>query len=202
MSNINLEQAKLDTQQAQEKREFNKQVVQAGFNAAGSTASGIGQILTGNIAGGVGSIASGIGTVATTAMNGYNMSKAQQEQQQLLQHASIAASAQISVGNSNFARECGMNTFIMIISQYSDTDTIAYDTFLTKYGYNVGNKIITNLDFYTRPAFNYVKVNDITIESVTGSLNLINMVKEQLKLGVRIWHKKPNYLDMTAGGNR
>lgn len=199
MSNINLAQHRLESES--ERNEYN-----VGANLASVVGSAALGAAAGSIVPGLGTVAGavvgGIGGLINVGVGYVKSSKAIQEQQELLQHQSIAASAQISVGDSNFARECGMNTFFMIVSQYSENDTADYDTFLTKFGYNVGNKRISNADFYSRPAFNFVKINDITIESITGSLNLINQVKEQLKLGVRIWHKKPNPLDMTAGGNR
>lgn len=126
----------------------------------------------------------------------------QQEQQDILNSASINASSLINIGSSEYCRDTGNNIFWGMITQYSDEDMVAYDTFLTRYGYNVGNKVLKQTDFYSRPAFNFVQINDIDIESVTGSLQMIEMCKQQLKAGVRIWHTKPNYNDMLASGNR
>ncbi len=139
-----------------------------------------------------------VGGIKGFAEHSYN----QAEQQRLLDVQGEQASAQLTIGNSTYLREVGDNYFVAVIAQYNEVDTMAYDTFLTKYGYNVGNKPITNADFYSRPAFNYMRINDITIESVNAGINMINMVKQQLQAGVRIWHKKPTPQDMVAGGNR
>lgn len=211
MSNINLEQARLDTQFGQQRRQAGVGLIGSviGGGIAGAKALGAGGALAGSIIPGAGTaagagIGAAVGAVGGGLVAGVSWlltSKKQQEQQQLLDHESIAASAQVSVGSSNFAREMGLNTFCMIVSQYSDYDTWCYDAFLTKFGYNVGNKAISNADFFSRPAFNYVRLNDITIESANASMSMLELVREQLKAGVRVWHKKPNVNDMMPGGN-
>ena len=140
--------------------------------------------------------------VGQGALSYLSASARQKQQSELLNAQGINASSDIQIGNSNYVRDIGKNIFYAMITSYSDEDMIAYDTFLTRYGYNVGNKVLQQTDFYSRPAFNFVQINDIDIESVTGNINLIEKVKEQLKAGVRVWHKKPNYNDMLAGGNR
>ena len=139
-----------------------------------------------------------VGGIKGYAEHSYN----QAEQQRLLNMQGQQASVQLLIGNCNYIRDIGDNYFGCVISSYSDTDMQAYDTFLTKYGYNVGNMPISNANFFSRPAFNYIRINDITIKSANAGINLINIVKQQLQAGVRIWHKKPTPQDMFAGGNR
>ena len=147
------------------------------------------------MAGGASMVAGGFGTYITN-------SKQQQEQQRLLEAQGEQASSQINIGSSSFVRDSGDNYFKCMITQYSVNDAISYDTFLTRFGYKVGNKKIETPDLFSRPAFNYVKINDMTIKADEKPINLINQTIEQLKAGVRLWHKAPNYNDMTAGGNR
>lgn len=161
----------------------------APLGALGATAAG------GLLAGGIGLIKSGVGGFIGSSAR-------QQQQQEELAVEGVSAAASITVGSSEYAREIGLNYFFACITRYSDADMVAYDSFLTKYGYNVGNKPISNADFWSRPAFNYIKINDITIQSQSASLEMLEKVKQQLKAGVRIWHKAPNVQDMASGGNK
>lgn len=174
--------------------------------AAGVAGAGISGALIGSAAPVVGNaIGAAVGVIGASIKGGievYNAYRQNSDRAKELNSQSIMASAQLNIASSDVARDMGYNTFFLVYTQYSEQDMKDYDTFLTKYGYNMGNKPITNNDFHNRPAFNYIKVNDITIESVTGSLSLINLTKAQLKAGVRIWHRKPNAADMLASGNR
>lgn len=123
-------------------------------------------------------------------------------QMEILGTRSRLATSNVSSGNSDTLRELTGNEFIMVVAQYSPEDLTNFDTFLTRFGYNVGNRRITNADFYSRPAYNFVQINDMTIQSVTGNEALIDLAKSQLKIGLRIWHKAPNAADMEASGNR
>ena len=124
------------------------------------------------------------------------------DERQALTRQAINASTTIRMYDSDFNRDLGLNTFGLIVSHYSDQDAYNFDTFLTQYGYNVGNKRITTDDLYSRPDFNFVRINDIQMLLGSGNLQLAELVKQQLKLGVRLWHKKPNPAALSAGGNR
>lgn len=149
-----------------------------------------------------GLVGSGISTALGGISQAFNTQSRYREQENLLNQKSVNASSRIQLGNSSFIRDIRKNYFIALFTTYSQEDMIAYDTFLTRFGYNVGNRVIKQTDFFSRPAFNFMQINDITIESVLGDINLIDLTKKQLKQGVRIWHKKPNFNDMLAGGNR
>lgn len=196
VSNKNYENARINQQANMAKMSAGMQI---GIGAAGLAAV----VLSGGTAGVVAATAGMMAGNLLGGITGYAKADYNQaEQQRLLAMQGEQASTQLTISNSEYLRDIADNYFVAIIATYSDTDMEAYDTFLTKYGYNVGNKPITNADFYSRPAFNYMRINDITIESVHNNSNLINKVKEQLQAGVRIWHKKPTPQDMFAGGNR
>ena len=114
------------------------------------------------------------------------------------------ASVTLNREATNYANDLDKNAFFAIVSHFSNHDLQAFDTFLTRYGYNVGNMPFDGDQtyFYNRPSYNFVQVNDMTVESVTGNVNLVNDCIERLKQGLRIWHVKPNAKDMLAGGNR
>ncbi len=124
------------------------------------------------------------------------------QQNQLLNAKGASAGTMIQVGDSDFFREARMNTFNLAHCVYSERDLKDFDKFLTQYGYAVNRRSITNADLYSRPGFNFVRVNDLSIRSIGGNINLINRVINQMKNGVRIWHRLPNPNDMLAGGNR
>lgn len=112
-----------------------------------------------------------------------------QQEIELNARASIASSV-LNISTSNFLRELGYNTFYGVVNSYSLNDLLAFDKFLTKYGYNVGNKAFTVDDFYSRPHFNYVKLKSIIMKS-NRSMWMRNVAEQQLLRGVRIWHEYP-----------
>lgn len=124
------------------------------------------------------------------------------QQNDILNARGTSAGVNIQVGDSNYMRDINFNTFIQANARYDNLDLADFDTFLTRYGYNVCNRPLTNIDLYSRPGFNFVRVNDLSIQSVGGNSNLQNRVVNQLKNGVRLWHRPPNRQDMLAGGNR
>ena len=146
--------------------------------------------------------------VLTNAINqGYNIwrnNRVVQQQNAELNCRAAMASVNLSKDSSTFANDMNNNGFFSIVSHFSNNDLQAFDTFLTRYGYNVGNMPFDGDQtyFYNRPSYNFVQVNDMTVESVTGNVNLVNDCVERLKQGLRIWHVKPNAKDMLAGGNR
>lgn len=151
----------------------------------GSVIPGVGNVV-GGIAGGIiGGIAGGVGTYAA-------QTKLQAAQQELLDAKGEIADVALSVSTSEYLREIGKNSFYNIFSIYSENDIKAFDRFLTLYGYKVNNKVLTDEDFYSRPSFNFIRANDIAIQSNYHSMRLVNEVRDQLKAGIRIWHEMPN----------
>lgn len=134
------------------------------------------------------------GNIGVGGMQGLNWTQAnralQLQEQELRARASIAQPV-LSISTSNFLRETGYNAFYAIVSSYSDTDLRAFDTFLTKYGYNVGNKKFEETDFWSRPHFNYVKLKSIIMKS-ERSIWMRQVAEQQLMRGVRIWHEYPS----------
>ena len=168
-------------------------------SAIGEGIFGVAQIVGGLIAGatGVGAAAtgglvtSGLRTLTGAAGSYIQSSIKQKDQQEQLNEQGQSASANITYSSSNFVRELGYNSFYVMYIMYHEADMKAFDRFLTLFGYNVGNKQITSDDFDSRPGFNYIRINDIEIQSDKG-VWLVERVKEQLKAGVRIWHEMPN----------
>ena len=162
-------------------------------NAATGAAIGAG---TGAAAGGVGAIPGlAIGALVGLVKGGIeyaNLSIQQRDQQELLNAQGTIADAKISIAPSNYHREIGLNSFYSYWSYYSEADVAAFDRFLTLYGYKVNNKVFNKSDCYSRPHFNYVKLNNCTIYSDKWGLWMREALKEQLRAGVRIWHELPN----------
>ena len=215
VSNVNYENAQINKEASRNKGEALGTGIVSLLQMVGGVALMAGGAAVTGATGGTGAVAgvplgkigatlltSGAAGAVSSGLSYLSSSVKQRDQQEMLQRRGITAGSELIVGNSNFIRECGYNYFSACITSYSDNDMVAYDTFLTRFGYNVGNKLITNHDFYSRPKFNYVRINDITIESLRASLEMLEKVKQQLKAGVRIWHTKPNPQDMLAGGNR
>lgn len=148
----------------------------------------------------------GAGLAAT--VGSYILSRQKLENQEnLLNARSITAVAPIQIGNSDFIRDTGMNKFLYVFTSYNENDMYNFDTFLTRYGYNVGNMAINNRHFYSREHFNYVKVNDIQLISNAAGTDyyvgksILEKVEQQLKQGVRIWRVKPDAHYLLPDGN-
>ena len=133
----------------------------------------------------------GISSIGMQGLSFGQANRALELQEIELNARATVASPVISISTSNFLRDLGYNTFYGIVTSYSQNDLFAFDKFLTKYGYNVGNKKFEETDFWSRPHFNYVKLKSITMKS-DRSLWIRNMAEQQLLRGVRIWHEYPN----------
>lgn len=81
------------------------------------------------------------------------------------------------------------NFFYDLRYRLSDSDLIAFDNFLTQYGYAVFEPM-TNSVFKGRTHFNYVECRDLNIK-VPFSYSYKMGCIMQLESGVRIWHDKP-----------
>ena len=158
----------------------------AGVNAAGKMPTGLANSIIPR--------SMSLSMVGGAVMGGRSATQAmyalKQQEKELAARASVAHPV-LTMSTSNYLRECGYNAFYTIISSYSDTDLRAFDDFLTKYGYNVGNKAFEESDFYSRSHFNYVKLKSIIMKS-DRSMWMRNVAEEQLLRGVRIWHEYPS----------
>ena len=164
-------------------------------------------VLFSDFNGKAGAMGMGVGVASNIMTNQRDLWRntvANQQQNHELMTKAATASVRLSREATSYANDCDKNGFFAIVSHFSNHDLQAFDTFLTRYGYNVGNMPFDGDQtyFYNRPSYNFVQVNDMTVESVTGNVNLVNDCIERLKQGLRIWHVKPNAKDMLAGGNR
>lgn len=161
-------------------------------------------------AGVAGSVVPGIGTGAAMVVGGVaglvkggisyiGQRIAQKDQQDLLNAQGQVADTELQLKPSNYHREIGYNNFYAVYSYYSEDDLKNFDRFLTLYGYKVNNKKFTMDDFDSRPYFNFVKLNEITFKSDKWSQYTLNLLKQQLKEGVRIWHHLPTEVAITFG---
>ena len=182
--------------QARENRLSREQTgIQTGVGVVGGVVSTAVGIATGNP---IAAIGGGL-ALLNTAGSFIAQSRAQQEQQSLLNAQGTIATAELKISTSNFLRDSGNNTFYCYFTYWKEEDIHNFDTFLTMYGYNVGNKSITKADFTSRPHFNYVRLNSISMKTSEYSMYLRNIATEELKLGVRIWHEVPNRGAITSG---
>lgn len=127
-------------------------------------------------------------------------------QEEMLNARCITAVAPIQVGNSDFIRDTGMNKFYYVFTSYSGDDMWNFDSFLTRFGYNVGNMIIRNRHFYSRKRFVFVQVNELKCVANVHSYyqvgqEVMNKVEKQLKQGVTIWRCKPDAHYTLPDGN-
>lgn len=173
-----------------------------GSVAAGVASGGAASPLAGAGAlGGIGTGVNGItGLFSGGATYGVSTRALNLQEQELNAKASIATPL-LTVSTSNYLRELGYNSFYWMVTSYSQEDLHAFDTFLTKYGYNVGSKAFAKSDFYSRPYFNYVRLNNIIMKTPDFSMYLRNIAEQELMRGVRVWHELPN-LEAIEDGNK
>lgn len=82
------------------------------------------------------------------------------------------------------------NSFFIVNTRLDDRDVKRFDKFLSLYGVAT-NKFISKDDFTSRTIFNYVQANIDLIEVSNTPNYLIDMLKERIRVGVRLWHQKP-----------
>lgn len=73
--------------------------------------------------------------------------------------------------------------------KYTDNDLARIDKLITMYGVKTTRALEASM-FTSRRYFNFVKCDDVTVIGNTRHLN--EVVSEQLRGGVRIWHVKPD----------
>ena len=96
--------------------------------------------------------------------------------------------------NSEILREEFGNGVLVYRYKYSDNDVARIDKLLTMYGYKFC-KPLEKSDFSNRQKFNFIKCSNVTIAGHPKWLN--DLVSEQLRNGVRIWHVKPDPVHYT-----
>ena len=163
-------------------------VLGAGSMIAGGAliASGVG------VPAGVSMITGGIASTIAGVSTYVNNSRLQKEQQELFNQQQNFTYSTINIEENNALRDLTDNTFRVGWYCMQQMDLIRYDKFLTAYGYNVGNAPINRIYFNSRIYFNYIRVNDLQIKADYAPMYMCKLVEEQLKAGVRLWHKAPS----------
>lgn len=91
--------------------------------------------------------------------------------------------------NSETVRDNFGNGVLVYRYKYSPNDAARIDKLLTMYGYKY-SKPLDRSDFMNRQYFNFVSCSSV---SVTGHGKTMNdMIADELKNGVRVWHVLPN----------
>lgn len=83
------------------------------------------------------------------------------------------------------------NSFFIVQARLDDRDLARFDKFLGMYGYAT-NKFLEVSDFKSRSKFNYVQgsIDYLGVSTKTPNY-IIDMLKERIRAGVRLWHTKP-----------
>lgn len=101
------------------------------------------------------------------------------------------------------ARELYGNGVLIYRYNYTPSDIARIDKLLTMYGYKY-TKPLTASDFTNRVRFNYVECASVSVRFTTAlPRRYRDGVGMMLRMGVRIWHEKPNtdaYLDNAIKG--
>ena len=158
-------------------------LAQIGVGAFGAT--------HGDLKGGVESIAKGVGDLlgAYNTMDAYNKERARELE--IFNRNQYYTQPEINFPVSGSVRDYQGNGFYVIKYKLSASDFVRYDQYLTLFGYNVGNKIVTPPDLYNREKFNYIRVNEAQFASYDIPIFLKNQLTDLLRAGVRLWHTKP-----------
>lgn len=106
----------------------------------------------------------------------------------------------VSFPRSESVRDYCGNSFYLIHYKLSNNDLIQYDTYLSRFGYNVAN-----LEYYkdmiqTRTKFQYIKFRSVYIMD-RDYIPIREFAKNQLLTGVRLWKVAPKEEYLTAFGN-
>lgn len=183
------------------------------LNTTGNFISGVGtgvsDILTGNIVGGVSGL---VNTGMGLAQSAISINTAAQNEQYRQQQYAIARNQELyNFGVSQNVvtpsikfpyqtpsiRDYIGNGCISYRYRYTDSDVARIDKILTAYGYKHTAMLETSF-FTNRTYFNYVKATGVSVGN-----NLPNWWKsgitEQFANGLRIWHVKPNPTYYTEG---
>lgn len=83
------------------------------------------------------------------------------------------------------------NLFGAYITRLSRIDLERFDTYLTRYGYKVSEKLTSDC-FTGRENFNFVEAINVAILGNNVSLRKKNSIEKIFSAGVRVWHKLPS----------
>ena len=83
------------------------------------------------------------------------------------------------------------NLFGAYITRLSRTDLERFDTYLTRYGYKVSEKLTSDC-FTGRENFNFVEAINVAILGNNVSLRKKHSIEKIFSAGVRVWHKLPS----------
>ena len=155
--------------------------------------------------GGMGMLAGSAGIIGGITSYVLSMQKLRHQEEILNARCGIATTP-IKLSNSNYFNDTDKNKFMYVFTSYNGEDMRNYDTFLTRYGYNVGKMAIRNRHLYSRNNFVYIKANEFhAISNINYKYNvgkqMMDKVETQLKQGVRIWRKNPDAHNLLPDGN-
>lgn len=200
-SGSTIERLNLKTSQEYKKENVERQamgsIMQAGVGVVGA----VGSFMAGDVAGG----AKGIANAVSSGLNAYNIMEDYKRQTametEIFERNLTYQQPQINFPLSGSVRDAYGNSFYIIKYKLSANDLRQYDNYLTQFGYNVGNKLITKADLYSREHYNYVKLNQVHLSTANTPIFIREQLEALLKNGVRLWHCKPRAEYMQAGGN-
>lgn len=172
-------------------------------NVVGGAVSGAGNgvsptsMLVGGIAGGV---KAGLVTAFNAHYENQILKNTLEAEKEIFTRNLTYTQPQVSFAKSQALRDYVGNSFYVIQNRLSVADIINYDTYLTRYGYNVGN-VDFNLSYLdNRKNFVFLKFNDLNIRN-NKSIYIRNQAVAELKNGIRLWKVRPNSVYMKADGN-
>lgn len=175
--------------------------------AGGGAAQSIGQILTGDIIGGIASTA---GTWFDTTEMIENYEIAQREATRRYKQAALkemeifmlntqVVAPQIHFPNSATLRDFIGNGLCVVRYRPTNSDIAKLDKILSMYGYK-DTIAIDKAIFSNRKKYNYVKINGASIGG-NAPRWIREMAAAQLSSGCRIWHQLPDVTAYTDGSN-
>lgn len=87
------------------------------------------------------------------------------------------------------------NGFLLYRTHLSEADMVAFDNFLTAYGYANSRRLLQE-DLSSRKCFNFVQANNVAIGG-PKAMWLREAIASYFEAGVRLWHELPNTAAMT-----
>ncbi len=204
-SGTNVDRLNFNTSQtlASSKIDLNREQSQV-TNAVSGVTDVASNLLSGRIDKAIGA---GVGAVSGAVNNEINYQYAKREraleydaESQIFNRNNYYVQPEVSYPRSESVRDFIGNNFIVSQLQLSSTDITNFDNYLTQFGYNVGSVTFDSTMLNSRPHFNFIKFNSISILS-PRAMWLRKECESQMMNGVRIWHTKPSPEKMLAFGN-
>lgn len=150
---------------------------------SGSTnmAFGIVSMKGGNIEGGAQQLGSGIGEILNVYKDAYLHKE----------YDVPSAHGNLNAGDLNTSRRT--NTFYFYKMGIKEEIARSIDDFFTMYGYKVN--ILKNINYKTRRYWNYIKTQNVIIESPVVPEKDLNNFKSLFNNGFTIWHDPDKFMD-------